>query len=466
MAPRSYMGEVLHAIAAFGNELVSVYFRMRDLPRQSRAANAPVPMQPLNCDLQRAVQSAFITAGQRVETHWKKASEQVVAMVQMPASPCAAASPEAAARTAASTIQRHLSTGAKPLAFFAIMRCNYAWYRLLTIAFYHCSGAAKRMPMPALTRRSLLAGSAALVAGADPAAAAAPPADKQAPGLYRYKIGAFELTALYDGIWYRPITEKFIRNAPFAEVEHALDAAFMPHDKLETPFTTLIVNTGKKLVLIDTGTGGQIAPTAGMIGANLAAAGIDPKAVDQIVISHFHPDHINGIKDKDNALIFPNAEIMVPEPEWAYWMDDANLNAAPPDLKLTFLNQRRIFTDIAKEVTRYEPGREVSPGIVTLPAPGHTPGHTVFAVHSGDRSLMVLSDTAQHPAVFARHPDWQAAFDIDGDAAVATRKKLFDRAAADRMLVTGYHFPFPACGHLIKTASGYEHVPVPWQPNL
>jgi glyoxylase-like metal-dependent hydrolase (beta-lactamase superfamily II) len=299
--------------------------------------------------------------------------------------------------------------------------------------------------MPMLTRRSLLAGSAALVAGADPAGAAAPPADTQAPGLYRYRIGSFELTALYDGIWYRPITEKFIRNAPFAEVEHALDVAFMPHDKLETPFTTLIVNTGKKLVLIDTGTGGQIAPTAGMIGANLAAA---------------------GIKDKDNALIFPNAEIMVPEPEWAYWMDDANLNAAPPDLKLTFLNQRRIFADIAKQVTRYEPGQEVSPGIVTVPAAGHTPGHTVFAVHSGDQSLMVLSDTAQHPAVFARHPDWQAAFDIDGDAAVATRKKLFDRAAADRMLVTGYHFPFPACGHLIKTAGGYEHVPVPWQPTL
>jgi len=318
-----------------------------------------------------------------------------------------------------------------------------------------------------LTRRTLLAGSAAaLAAGADPAAAAAPPADQQAPGIYRYKIGSFELTALYDGIWYRPITEKFIRNAPFAEVEHALDAAFMPHDKLETPFTTLIVNTGKKLVLIDTGTGGQISPTAGMIGANLAAAGIDAKAVDQIVISHFHPDHINGIKDKDNALIFPNAEIMVPAPEWAYWMDDANLNAAPPDLKLTFLNQRRIFADIAKQVARYEPGKEVSPGIVTLPAPGHTPGHTVFAIHSGDQSLMVLSDTAQHPAVFARHPDWQAAFDIDGDEAVATRKKLFDRAAADRMLVTGYHFPFPACGHLIKTASGYEHVPVPWQPTL
>jgi glyoxylase-like metal-dependent hydrolase (beta-lactamase superfamily II) len=322
--------------------------------------------------------------------------------------------------------------------------------------------------MPTLTRRSLLAGTAttAFLAGVESAAAEAPPAGKQSPGVYRYKIGSFELTALYDGIWYRPITDKFIRNASFTEVEHALDLAYMPHDKLETPFTTLIVNTGKKLILIDTGTGGQISPTAGMIGDNLAAAGIATKAVDQIVISHFHPDHINGIKDKDNALIFPNAEIMVPAPEWAYWMDDANLNAAPADLKLTFLNQRRIFSDIAPQVTRFDPGKEVSPGIVTLAAPGHTPGHTVFAIHSGDQSLLVLGDTAQHPAIFARHPNWQAAFDVDGAEAVATRKTLFDRAAADRMLVTGYHFPFPACGHLIKTAGGYEHVPAPWQPNL
>jgi glyoxylase-like metal-dependent hydrolase (beta-lactamase superfamily II) len=322
--------------------------------------------------------------------------------------------------------------------------------------------------MSSVRRRDLLAGCAAvaLAASANPAAAAAPIAGKSTPGIYRYRIGEFELTALYDGIWYRPITKEFIRNAPFAEVEHALDAAFMPQDKLATPFTTLIVNTGKKLVLIDTGTGGQISPTAGMIVDNLAAAGIAPKDVDQIVISHFHPDHINGIKDKDNNLIFANAEIAVPGPEWAFWMDDANMNAAPAAMKATFLNQRRVFSDIAKTVTHYQPGKEVAPGIVTVPAPGHTPGHTVFAIHSGNESLMVLSDTAQHPAVFARHPEWQATFDVDGSATIATRKRLFDRATADRMLVTGYHFPFPACGHLIKTASGYEHVPVEWQPAL
>src|ERR1700683_3785144 len=125
--------------------------------------------------------------------------------------------------------------------------------------------------MPTLTRRALLAGSAlaALSARPDPAAAEAPPAGKQTPGIYRYKIGTFEITALYDGIWFRPITDKFIRNAAFAEVEHALADAFMPADKLATPFTTLVVNTGEKLVLIDTGTGGQIAPSAGVLRDNL-----------------------------------------------------------------------------------------------------------------------------------------------------------------------------------------------------
>ncbi|HEY1746785.1 MAG TPA: MBL fold metallo-hydrolase [Xanthobacteraceae bacterium] len=322
--------------------------------------------------------------------------------------------------------------------------------------------------MATLTRRTLVAGAAlaALSGRTDPAGAAAPPASAGVAGIYRYRIGSFEVTAIYDGIWYRPITDKFIRNAPFAEVENALAAAFMPADKLATPFTTLIVNTGKRLVLIDTGTGGQIAPSAGALHANLAAAGFDAKAVDLIAISHFHPDHINGIKDKDDDLVFANAEITVAADEWKFWMDDANLNAAPSDLKAAFRNQRRIFSSIANNVTRFAPGAEIAPGIVALAAPGHTPGHTVFAIYSGDQSLLVLGDTAQHPAVFARHPDWQAAFDIDGDEAVATRKNLFERAAADRMLVTGYHFPFPACGHLIKTAGGFEHVPVEWQPNL
>jgi len=323
--------------------------------------------------------------------------------------------------------------------------------------------------MTDITRRRLLAGTA-LVAGAgtlvDPLAAAAPPAGAQVPGLYRYKVGDFELTAIYDGVWYRPIDDKFVRNAAYGDVQRAMADAFMPAEKLATPFTTLLVNTGAKLILLDTGTGGQVAPTAGTLAQNLAAAGVDPKSIDTVVISHFHPDHINGIKNKDNGRVFPNAEIMVPAPEWEFWMDDANLRAAPGGLKGVFLNFRRVFADIAEDVTRYQPGIEVATGLATIPAYGHTPGHTVFALQSGGESILVLSDTTQHPALFARHPEWQPAFDIDGPLAVATRKKLLDRVAADRMLVTGYHFPFPACGHIVKTAGGYEHVPLLWNTDV
>jgi glyoxylase-like metal-dependent hydrolase (beta-lactamase superfamily II) len=321
-----------------------------------------------------------------------------------------------------------------------------------------------------LTRRSLLAGSALAAASAalpvDRVPAAAPPAGKAAPAIYRFKVGNYELTAIYDGVWHRDVDGTFVRNAPLGDVQQALTDNFMPANKISIPFTTLAVNTGAKLILIDTGTGGQVAPTAGTFGNNLAAAGIDPKAVDTILVSHFHPDHINGIKTKDNALVFPNAEINVPAPEWAFWMDDANMNAAPEATRGAFRNARRIFGDIAGTVKRFDAGKEVAPGISAIAAAGHTPGHTAFAVASGSNALLVLSDTTNHPALFARNPEWQAVFDMDGAMAVANRKKLLDRAAADRMLVQGYHFPFPASGHIARRGTGFEFVPVLWQPAL
>jgi glyoxylase-like metal-dependent hydrolase (beta-lactamase superfamily II) len=324
--------------------------------------------------------------------------------------------------------------------------------------------------MTALTRRTLL-GSAALAAAgtALPQAvhAAAPPAGKQAPAFYRYKIGTYELTAIHDGVWIRDIDRNFIKNASPPAIEKAMEDAKMAPGKLSIPFTTLVVNTGSKLVLIDTATGGQLAATAGAFGANLAAAGIDPGQIDTILISHFHPDHINGIKTKDNAVVFPNAEIKVPAAEWAYWMDDANMAKAPEAARPAWLNVRRIFGDIAAKVEKFEPSKEVAPGITSIAAPGHTPGHTVFAVASGNQSMLVLGDTTNNPLLFVRNPDWQAAFDTDGPLAAETRKKLLERAAVDKMLVQGYHFPFPASGHIIQTgAHSYDLVPVMWQPSL
>ena len=316
-----------------------------------------------------------------------------------------------------------------------------------------------------VSRRSFLTSTAlAGAAFAIPAGAEVPLARAQGPGVYRLKLGEYQLTALFDGVWYLPIEEKFVRNASSAEVNQALADAFLPPNILPISFTALVVNTGAKLVLIDTGTAGQVADTAGSMLDNLKVAGIDPKAIDTILISHFHPDHIDGLKNKDGAKVFPNAEILVPEPEWTFWMDDSNMRGAQGTAHRYFLNARRIFEDIANHVRQFKPGSEVAPGIVSLPAYGHTPGHTAFAIHSSNQSMMAMSDTVRNPYLFARNPDWQPTFDMDGPQAVAARRQMLDRVVTDRMLVQAYHFPFPACGHMIKTSTGYELVPVEWQP--
>jgi len=319
--------------------------------------------------------------------------------------------------------------------------------------------------MTAFDRRAFLTASALLAGGAlTPATARTPSATAQGSGVYRYNLGNYQLTALYDGVWYVPIDGNFVRNASSVEVNDALAAAFLPPRILPVSFTALLVNTDAKLVLIDTGTAGQIADTAGSLLDNFKAAGIDPKAVDTILISHFHPDHIDGIKTKDGRKIFPNAEIAVPAPEWDFWMNDANLSKAEGAVKRYFLNARRIFRDIAHEVRRFKPGNEVAPGIESVAAFGHTPGHTAFAIHSGNQSMLAMSDTVRNPYLFARHPDWQPAFDMDGPQAVDARRRMLDRVATDRMLIEAYHFPFPACGHIAKTVSGYEFVPIEWKP--
>jgi glyoxylase-like metal-dependent hydrolase (beta-lactamase superfamily II) len=319
-----------------------------------------------------------------------------------------------------------------------------------------------------LSRRTLLTGAAlaGTVALVSSAHAAAPHAGKSGPAFYRFRLGDFEITALYDGIWNRPLDEKFVRNAPFAEVQKALTAHFLAPDKLPLPFTALLVNTGRKLVLIDTGTGGQMSPTAGSLIDNLAAAGLRPEQIDAVAISHFHPDHINGLKTKEGQLVFANAEIFVPVPEWKYWIDDNSAASVPESAKGVFLNANRVFKDMRSRVTQFEPGSEIVPGIASIPAFGHTPGHVIYALESGRHAMAVLCDTTNHPWLFVRNPDWQPIFDMDGPMAATFRRRMLDRAASDRILVQGYHFPFPATGHIARSGQGFEFVPSDWRAAL
>jgi glyoxylase-like metal-dependent hydrolase (beta-lactamase superfamily II) len=313
---------------------------------------------------------------------------------------------------------------------------------------------------------ALAAAAAIPVAGVPAARAAAPAASRQVPGIYRYKIGEFELTAINDGVGLRPMQDGFVKNAKLEDVKSALDRAFLPTDKLPIPYTQLIVNTGRRIVLIDTGTGGQLAPTAGMLIENMEAAGIDPKAVDTIIISHFHGDHIMGVRTKEGELAFPNAEIQVPEPEWAFWMDEGQASRAPEGAKQNFANAQKIFGPIAKDVKRYEADKELVPGITSIAAYGHTPGHMAFRISSGSDQLIVLSDTSNHPALFVRNPGWHAVFDMDPAKAEEHRRKMFDMVSTDRLQVQGYHFPFPATGHIAKAGDGYDFVPAAWNPVL
>lgn len=318
-----------------------------------------------------------------------------------------------------------------------------------------------------LSRRdALLAGAAGLAAPLAPgltvpAAAKAPMASAQAPAFYRYKVGDFEVTAINDGFFTRPV-EGFVRNAKVEDVQKAMGAAFLPTDKVPIPFTTLVVNTGSKLVLLDTGNGNMGAPTSGLWMNNFKAAGFSADQVDTVIISHFHGDHINGLRLRDGSAVFPNAEVMVPSMEWKFWMDDANMNKAAEAAKPGFVNARRVFDPIKANVKQFEWGKEVTPGIEAVQADGHTPGHTVFAIHSGNGKMMAMSDTTNHPALFVRHPDWAAVFDFDADQAAKTRRRLLDRAAADKMQVAFYHAPFPATGHIVKAGNGYDLVPLAW----
>ncbi len=329
--------------------------------------------------------------------------------------------------------------------------------------------------MTALTRRHLLAGSAAIAAmplAANPLAfAAAPPANAQAPGWYRYKVGTIEVTVATDGANTFKFADDHVTNKTRDDLNSALVAAHYPKDLMTTPYNPIVINTGGKLVVFDTGTSeAAYARTQGKIGqfqTNLKAAGIDRNAVDVVVISHFHGDHINGLLTPDSKPSFPNAEILVPAGEWKFFMDDGEMSrASTPRMKEVFGNLRRVFDALGRKVTPYEADKEIVPGVTSVATPGHTPGHMSYIVASGSSKVFVQADVTHVPFIFARHPDWHAFYDQDGAMAEQTRKKVYDMLAAEKMPVQGFHYPFPSIAYVEKTANGYREIPLPWNPTI
>jgi glyoxylase-like metal-dependent hydrolase (beta-lactamase superfamily II) len=313
-----------------------------------------------------------------------------------------------------------------------------------------------------LNRRSLLqAGLAAAIAPGLPAWGqngpnwGMPPIP--APGWRRVKLGDIEVLALSDGVSRRPLSEQFVANAPLADVRALLAEQGLPTDYIDVPYTPFVVVAGGRRLLFDTGQGEFGGPTAGKLLVHLQAAGLQAADIDTVVISHFHGDHVNGLRNKAGDYTFPEARVLVPEPEHAFWMDDDKARAASDDRnKGLFANARRVFGAMpAGMLQRFEPGSEPLPGLRSMPAYGHTPGHTVFEMGRGASSFTYLADLTNVPALFARRPDWAVSFDMDPVAASDVRRRLFARLAERRALVGGFHFPFPAFGHMEASGGGY-----------
>jgi glyoxylase-like metal-dependent hydrolase (beta-lactamase superfamily II) len=317
--------------------------------------------------------------------------------------------------------------------------------------------------MTQLTRRHVIGGAAA-VAVSGGVQVTPGFAQTATEGIHRTKVGDIEVTSILDGVRRGKLAASPTRSASLEQFQEALAADKLPRDEIGSVFHPLLIRTAGRLIMIDTGNGPRtLSAGTGMTAQRLAAAGVDPKQIDTVIISHFHGDHIGGLVTLEGAPAFPNAEIKVPLDEWNYWLDDVNMNKAAEgsNLRNAHGNVRRVFGAIpGKNLTKFESGKEVAPGITAMATPGHTPGHTSFVLASGSDKLLVQADVTSGIAlVFVRHPDWFGGGDMDGPMAVATRRKLYDMLAAEKMPMAGYHLPFPAVGRIEKSGAGYSFTP-------
>jgi glyoxylase-like metal-dependent hydrolase (beta-lactamase superfamily II) len=291
------------------------------------------------------------------------------------------------------------------------------------------------------------------------------------PTIYRFKLGSFEVTPIMDSKVVRSgLTPSFGGEAGAAEVKALAAANRIDADKYEHPFTPIVVNTGKELVLFDTGNGslaaeneqlkGRLPP--GNLVARMAQAGYKPEDVDVVVITHGHPDHIGGLT-KGGQPVFPNARYVFGAAEFDFWNKGENIREARKFNRELYVKNA---VPLANKATMIKPGDSVVPGISAVDAAGHSPGLLAFMIESDGKKLLNWADTCNHYVVAIQRPDLHLDVDDDKEKAVATRKRLLDMAATDKLFVAGYHMPFPGLGYVEKAGGAYRWVPHSYQLNL
>jgi glyoxylase-like metal-dependent hydrolase (beta-lactamase superfamily II) len=264
----------------------------------------------------------------------------------------------------------------------------------------------------------------------------------------RFNVGEVQCVAVSDGTFSYPLGWLF-SNVPQEEVESSLRQRKLPATHVESPYTCLLVTTGKHKVLIDTGAGG-LAPTTGELLKSLEALGVSPKEITHVVLTHAHPDHIGGTLDASGQPAFPNARYVISRTEWEFWNDPAVLHDSAMDghMKQMLVGcAQKNLPPLKGRIDLLDGEKEIVPGVQAIPAPGHTPGHIALLISSSNSQLLHLSDAVLNP-LHMEYPAWRSFFDLDPTGASTTRQQLLDRAAADKVNILAYHFPFPGLGRV------------------
>ena len=291
------------------------------------------------------------------------------------------------------------------------------------------------------------------------------------PTIYRFKFGGFEIANIMDGKVIREgLHPSFGGDRAAQEAQELARANRIEANRYEHPFIPTIVNTGKQLILFDTGNGAlrreheqlRARLPDGHLVARLAAAGYKAEDIDVVVLTHGHPDHIGGLTEAGQP-VFPKARYVFGAAEFDFWKRGENVREARKFNRELFV---QIAVPLADRATFIKPGDEVVPGIRAVDAAGHSPGLMAFHIESESKRLLIWADTCIHYVMAIQRPEWHIDVDDDKDKAVATRKRILDMVASDQLFVAGFHMPFPGIGSVEKSAGGYRWVPVSYQLNF
>ncbi len=317
-----------------------------------------------------------------------------------------------------------------------------------------------------MTRRELVKKGTVLgLAATIPASSAwaYPVSVKSGKGFFEFNVGELQLLVVSDGSLMFPVQPTFAPGIPSEHVKQVLDANYVPTDYLDLGINILVVRNQGQVILFDTGCGLLYGPSAGKLVSSLSAAGISPNEITDVVLTHAHGDHLGGLVDSDNNLVFPAAKVYISKLEYAFWMDKN------PDFKRSKLSvtkaesmvkrAQKILGLIEKQLRFFNSGETLFGCMELELAPGHTPGHTVTRIYSGDDELIHLADISHTHTLLLAHPEWGNSFDYDFEEANETRRKMLSRVAAKRQRVFSYHFPWPGIGFIRNREAAFEWVP-------